>query len=80
MYACLLVQNGRYGEANVILSSLASQQYETAKVSMLLSLTASKCSNHNLSKKYKAMALIDYMRSKGKISEAGTLRQREPGS
>jgi predicted Zn-dependent protease len=80
MYACLLVQNGRYDEANVILLSLASQQYETAKVNMLLSITAGMVNNESLSKKYKAMALIDYMRSKGKVPEAGTLKQREPGS
>jgi len=47
---------------------------------MLLSITAGISNNENLSKKYKAMALIDYMRSKGKVPEAGTLKQREPGS
>jgi len=47
---------------------------------MLLSITAGLVNNENLSKKFKAMALIDYMRSKGKVPEAGTLKQREPGS
>jgi len=64
----------------VILTSLLAQGYETAKVNMLLSIQAGHDNNEALSKKYKAMALIDYMRSKGKVHEAGTLKQREPGS
>jgi len=32
------------------------------------------------SEKYKATALIEYMRSKDKIPEVGSTKQREPGS
>ena len=74
MYACLLVQNGRCEEANVILRALASTGYETAKVNMLLSIAAGATGPDALAKKYKAMALIDYMRSKGKVPEAGTVK------
>jgi len=42
MYSCLLVQLGRSQEAQVILSSLGQQGYETTKVYLLLSMGADK--------------------------------------
>jgi hypothetical protein len=38
-YACLLIQNGRYKEAQIILSSLANKGFETCKVNILLSIS-----------------------------------------
>ena len=38
MYACYLIQSQRYKEAIVILNKLASEKYEEAKVSILLSI------------------------------------------
>ena len=62
MYACILVQNHRFKEASVILQSLAAQGYETCKVNLLLSISADVEDDKQLAEKYKAIALIDYMR------------------
>jgi len=37
-YACLLAQNGRNKEAQVILTNLAQKGYECSKVNMILSI------------------------------------------
>lgn len=80
MYACLLIQNHRFKEASVILQSLAAQGYETCKVNLLLSISADVEDDKKLAEKYKAIALIDYMRQKNKIAEAGATKSMEPGS
>jgi len=81
MYACLLVQVERKQEAFIILTSLSNQGYEVAKVNLLLSIaTEGDEESKRECEKYKATALIEYMRSKEKIPEVGTHKQREPGS
>jgi hypothetical protein len=39
IYACLLIQNGRFKEAQIILISLANKGYESCKVNLLLSIS-----------------------------------------
>lgn len=71
MYACLLIQLGRGKEATIILTSLASQGYETSKANLLLSISADLEGEPALAQKFKAMALLDHMRSKGSIPANG---------
>lgn len=80
MYACLLIQLGRGKEATIILTSLASQGYETSKANLLLSISADLEGEPALAQKFKAMALLDHMRSKGSIPANGQTKQRAPGS
>jgi len=54
----------RSKEAKVILTNLGKQGFETVKVYLLLSMAADKDENLLLTNKYKAMAFVDYMRSK----------------
>lgn len=80
LYASMLVQNGRAVEASVILNSLAAQGYETSKCFILLQISADLQNDPTLAQKQKALALLEHMRSKGKIPECGTVKSREPDS
>ena len=80
IYACLLMQNGRSKEAIVILQSLSQQGYEATKVNLLISIAYGMEKNPQLQEKFKAIALIEYMRQKEKIPELGSTKSRAPGS
>jgi tetratricopeptide (TPR) repeat protein len=57
---------------------LAANNYEVAKVNLLLSMATEE--DAPLSHKYKASALIEFLRSSDKIAPAGDSKSREPGS
>lgn len=78
MYACSLIQIGRFKEASVILKSLAAQGYETSKCYLLLQIAADMENDVVMSEKYKALALLDYMRSIERLPEAGSNQTRPP--
>ena len=62
MYACVLIQSGRHQEAQIILTSLAEQRFEPCKVNLLLSISSDQDGQAALSQKYKAVALVEYLR------------------
>lgn len=80
MYACILIQNGRHQEAQIILTSLAAQRFEPCKVNLLLSISADQDGQQGLSQKYKAVGLVEYLRQKKTIPELGQGRKQQPGS
>ena len=60
--------------------SLAENGYEVSKVNLLLSMAHDCEEDELISLKYKSVAIVEYLRSKNKIDEAGCVHDKPPGA